>query len=338
MPRIVVDAMGGDENIPQMNIEGSLFALKESPKLTTILVGPKKLIDEKIKELRIKDKSLISRIEVVDVEEMVLMDEQPSKALRNKKNSTISIGIKTVKEGKADAFVSAGNSGAVAAFALIELGAIKSISRPAIATILPTLLDRCIMLDAGANVDCKPKQILDFAYMGTAYAKIILKKENPTVGLLSIGHEEGKGNSLTTESYDLLKNSGINFIGNIEGKDIPIGKVDVVVCDGFVGNAILKFGEGVVSTLLTLIKDSLKKHPLTFVSLPFIWGAIKDLKKKYDFTEYGGAPLLGLEKICVICHGRSNSKAIKNAIKTAAQLVENNVNKIILDFFNGAKQ
>ncbi len=335
MIKILVDSMGGDKNVPQMNVDGALQALLEFKDLKVILTGPKDIIEKRIKENIIYPKNVVERLEIVDVKEFVDMNEQPSKALRNKKNSTIAIGIKMLKDGLVDAFVSAGNSGAVAGFALTNLSKIKGIDRPAISTVLPTLKGRCVMLDAGANVDCKPKQLLDFAYMGDAYCRSIMCNENPKVGLLTIGHEEGKGNLLINESYEILKNSKLNFIGNIEGKDIPWGEADVVVCDGFVGNIVLKFGEGVASMLLKSIKDTLKKHPLTFVALPFVWNAMRKLKKRFDFTEYGGAPLLGLEKVCLICHGRSNDKAIKNAIKTAKQLVEKNVNAMITKYFNG---
>jgi glycerol-3-phosphate acyltransferase PlsX len=335
MINIIVDAMGGDNNVPEINLIGSLQALQEDKEIKIFLVGPKDVILKTLQKTKKYSLKVVERLEIIDVEQTIDMDEQPSKALRTKRDSTIGVGIKMLKDGDGEAFVSAGNSGAIAAFALTQIGTIKGIDRPAISTILPTLKGKCIMLDAGANVDCKPKQILDFAYMGDAYCRVVLGNDKPRVGLLSIGHEEGKGNSLTNEAYELLKNSKLNFIGNIEGKDIPTGDVDVIVCDGFVGNIVLKFGEGVVSVLLKLIKDSLKKHPLTFVALPFVWNAIKDLKKQFDFTEYGGAQLLGLEKVCLICHGRSNSKAIKNAIKTAKQLVEKNINVMITNYFNG---
>jgi len=337
MIKVIVDAMGGDKDVPGINVIGSLQALSDYENLKIFLTGPKDIILKKLKETSIYSRKIVDRLEIIDVKETVEMDEQPSKALRNKRGSTIAIGIKMLKEGVGDAFISAGNSGAIAAFALTQVGTIKGIDRPAISTIFPTVKGKCIMLDVGANVDCKPKQILDFAYMGDAYCRSILHNNNPRIGLLSIGHEEGKGNTQTLETYELLKkNSKLNFIGNIEGKDIPAGEVDVVVCDGFVGNVILKFGEGIASMLLKLIKDSLKKHPLSFISLPFVWGAIADLRRKIDFTEYGGAPLLGLEKICLICHGRSNAKAIKNAIRTAKQLIEKNINDMITKYFNGA--
>lgn len=335
--KIIVDAMGGDKDIPDINIEGALLAVKEYKDLKIILVGPEKEIKDYIyrKTRRYLSKE-IQRIEIINTEEFVTMEEQPSKVLKTKKNSSIAVGIKILKENKADAFVSAGNSGAVLAFALIHIGTVKNIDRPAIATVLPTIKSPCLLLDVGANVDCKPKQLVDFAYMGKIYSEYILNKKNPTVGLLSIGSEESKGNNQILETYQILKQCrDLNFIGNIEGKDIPFGIADIVVTDGFVGNIILKFGEGVAEMLLSLIKQSLKRHPFAWFALPFVWNAIRDLRKKVDFTEYGGAPLLGLEKVCIISHGRSNAKAIKNAIKVAKQMVEKNLNSIISTSMEG---
>ncbi|MBU2567965.1 MAG: phosphate acyltransferase, partial [Elusimicrobia bacterium] len=187
----------------------------------------------------------------------------------------------------------------------------------------------CIILDVGANVDSKPKNLLQFALMGSTYVKDIFGIRSPRVGLLSIGEERNKGNELTLEAYDLISGTDLNFIGNIEGKDIPHGKADVVVCDGFTGNIVLKFGEGVAEMLFKLIKLELKKHPLAFLSIPFLWGALKDLRKRIDYSEYGGAPLLGIDGVCIICHGISNSKAIKNALRAANEFVKKGINKKI---------
>lgn len=335
--KILVDAMGGDKDIPNINVEGSLLALKEYKDLEIVLVGPEKEIKESIdKNFKHYSKKIIDKIEVINTEEYILMGEQPSKVLKTKKNSSIAIGIKFLKENKADAFISAGNSGAIVAFALIHIGTVKNVDRPAIATILPTITSPCLFLDVGANVDCKPRQLVEFAYMGKIYSEYVLNKKNPKIGLLSIGSEEGKGNIQSLETYQILKQcSDLNFVGNIEGKDIPFGVVDVVVTDGFVGNILLKFGEGVAEMLLSLIKQSLKRHPFAWFALPFVWNAIRDLRKKVDFTEYGGAPLLGLEKVCIISHGRSNAKAIKNAVKVAKQMVEKNVNSMISQLMEG---
>lgn len=332
--KIVVDAMGGEKNIPDINIEGALFAVKEIDDLNIILVGPQKIVKEKLDEISKKFflRKYLKNLTIVDAEEIVSMEEQPSKALRIKQNSSIAVGIKLIKDDLADGFVSAGNSGVIMAFALTQIGTVKNISRPAIATVLPTLNSSCVVLDVGANVDCKPSQLVELAYMGVVYSEHILGRKKPKVALLSIGTEETKGNQQVLETYKLLKQTNLNFIGNIEGKDIPFGIADVVITDGFVGNIVLKFGEGVAEMLLMLIKQALKKHPLAMLSLPFVWNAIKDIRKKVDFTEYGGAPLLGLEKVCIISHGRSNAKAIKNAIKVATQMVKKNINSIISQY------
>ncbi|MCX7941459.1 MAG: phosphate acyltransferase PlsX [Endomicrobia bacterium] len=327
--KIAVDGMGGDHNIPHINIEGANLALQEDKNLEVVLVGPEKLLLENIdKAIHLKD--VRKRIKVVNADEIVYMDEQPSKVLRSKQNSSIGVGIHLLKNDIVDAFVSAGNSGAVVAFSLTQIGTVKNVDRPAIAAVLPTISTRCVILDVGANVDCKPQHLVEFALMGKIYCEKLLNLNNPKVALLSIGTEEGKGNTQSLLAYQLLlEQKSLNFIGNIEGKDIPFGVADVVVVDGFVGNIVLKFGEGIAEVLLKLIKQSLKKHPFAWFALPFVWNAIRDLRKKVDFTEYGGAPLLGLEKVCIISHGRSNAKAIKNAILTAKQMVEKRVNYII---------
>ncbi len=332
--KIVVDAMGGEKDIPDINIEGALCAIKEVEGLNIILVGPKKVIEERIDVVSKKlfFKKYIDRLTIINADEIVSMEEQPSKAVRTKQNSSIAVGIKLIENNLADGFVSAGNSGVVMAFALTQIGTVRNVSRPAIATVLPTLNSSCVVLDVGANVDCEPSQLVELAYMGSVYAEYVLNKKEPKVALLSIGVEETKGNQQVLEAYKMLKHTKLNFIGNIEGKDIPFGTADVIITDGFVGNIILKFGEGISEMLLTLIKQALKNHPFAMLSLPFVWNAIRDIRKKVDFTEYGGAPLLGLEKVCIICHGRSNAKAIKNAIKVATQMVEKNVNQIISQY------
>jgi glycerol-3-phosphate acyltransferase PlsX len=328
--KIIIDAMGGDKDIPHINIEGALLAVKEFEDLEVVLVGPKRIIEEELNKFKFVVSDIKKRIYIENADEIIGMDEQPSKVLRTKQNSSIAIGVKLLKENFADAFVSAGNSGAIVAFALFYIGVVKNISRPAIATVLPTFFSPCVVLDVGANVDCKPQQLLEFAHMGKIYCEYVLNRKNPKVGLLSIGTEDIKGNMQSLEAFQILKKDNfLNFIGNIEGRDIPLGKVDVVVTDGFIGNIILKFGEGVAEMLLELVKESLKRHPFAWFALPFVWNAIRDLRKKVDFAEYGGAPLLGLEKVCIVSHGRSNAKAIKNAIKVARQMVEKDVNSVI---------
>jgi glycerol-3-phosphate acyltransferase PlsX len=231
-----------------------------------------------------------------------------------------------VSDGKAHGMVSAGNSGATMTAALLRFKRIEGISRPAIATTLPTLTGQCVMLDMGANVDCKPKHLLQFAVMGSVYFEAMFKKKNPRVGLLSIGEEENKGNELTNGAHQLLKNSGLNYLGNVEGRDIPMGKADVIVCDGFVGNVVLKFGEGLSEALIKLIKNELKGHPLAILGGLLLKRGLKNIKKKVDPNEYGGAPLLGIEGISIVSHGGSNAHAIKNGLRVAHELYRDNVN------------
>ncbi len=321
---IALDAMGGDRGLP-VNIEGAVNSVNKFD-IKVILVGNEYQIQSELKKYKIKKPENIS---VQNATEIITMEDTPAVAIRQKKDSSIVVGTKLVANKKADAFVSAGNSGAIMASVLMSMHRLPNILRPAITTVLPTQKGFCVVLDVGANVDCKPKNLLQFAVMGNEYVKEIYGIPNPRVGLLSIGKEKTKGNDLTSQAYELIEKSGLNFIGNIEGNDIPQGNVDVVVCDGFIGNIILKFGEGVAEMLFNLIKLELKKHPLAFASIPFLWGALKDLIKRVDYSEYGGAPLLGIDGVCIICHGMSNSKAICNAIKIAIESVKKNINEKI---------
>ena len=321
---IVVDAMGGDF-APGAAVQGA-FEAAQLHGYTITLVGKKPLIDAELA----KHKGASSLpISVLHADEVIEMDEQPAIAVRQKKNSSMAVGVRLVDDNKADAFISAGNSGGVMATSLMYMKRVTGVSRPALATILPTVNGITLLLDIGANVDCKPLHLFQFAIMGKIYMEKVMNIPNPRVGLLSIGSEEGKGNELTIASYDLLAKSTLNFIGNMEGKDIPRGRADVVVCDGFVGNNVLKFGEGVAEMMLKLVKEELKAHPIAWASLPFLWTALKGFRKKVDFTEYGGAPLLGVDGISIIAHGNSNAKAIRNAINVAAHSAENKINTLI---------
>ncbi|MFN3966226.1 MAG: phosphate acyltransferase PlsX [Endomicrobiia bacterium] len=324
IPVIALDSMGGDRGL-SVNVEGAVESVNKF-NVKVILVGNIQQIQDELKKYKIKNSENIS---IHNASEIITMDDVPTSAVRQKRDSSIVVGIKLVAEKKADAFVSAGNSGAIMTAALMCMRRLPDIIRPAITTVLPTLKGWCVILDVGANVDCKPKNLLQFAVMGSEYVKEIYGISNPRIGLLSIGKEKTKGNELTLQTYELLEKSGLNFIGNIEGNDIPKGNVDVVVCDGFIGNIILKFGEGVAEMLFNLIKLELKKHPLAFAAIPFLWGALKDLIKRVDYSEYGGAPLLGIDGTCIICHGISNSKAICNAIRVAADFVKKNINEKI---------
>ncbi|HDH06347.1 MAG TPA: phosphate acyltransferase PlsX, partial [Nitrospirae bacterium] len=306
--KIALDAMGGDF-APASTVEGAIDAINEHQDLSVILVGDETKIR---KELDERDCSNLS-VSVKHASQTVEMDDSPLSALRHKKDSSIRIAIDIVKSNDADAMVSAGNSGVVMATALYVLGKLPGVERPAIATVMPSLKDHFVLLDAGANVDCKPLHLYQFAIMGEAYASFIFENDNPRIGLLSIGEEDAKGNELTKESFKLIKNSPVNFIGNIEGQDIFSGEADVVVCDGFVGNIALKVSEGLAETIAMMLKrEVMEKAALAGKEGSLlIKEAFGNLKKRTDYSEYGGAPLLGISKPCIISHGRSTAKAIK---------------------------
>ncbi|MDR3256867.1 MAG: phosphate acyltransferase PlsX [Endomicrobium sp.] len=320
---IALDMMGGDF-APVSTVEGAILAARSS-KHKILLVGSEKLISEEILKYNKRYALASLNIEIINATEVIAMDEHPVKAVRQKKDSSLSVCAKLVSDGKADAFVSMGNSGAIMAAALFYLKRIDGVLRPAISTSFPTIDGHCIIADMGANVDCKPEHLLQFGIMGSLFCEKVTGIEKPRVGLVSIGEEPTKGNELTLAAFDLLKKADINFIGNVEGRDIPKAKADVVVCDGFVGNIILKFGEGLAEMILKLIRKELNHHPIAWASLPFLWLAIKDLRKKVDYSEFGGAPLLGVSDICIIGNGSSNGKAVKNAILTGAKAAEHNL-------------
>jgi glycerol-3-phosphate acyltransferase PlsX len=320
--RIALDAMGGDRGLP-VNIEGALLARRETDH-EIILVGDRPLIEQELAHHGARDAFLVQHAPTV-----VGMHEKPAEACRAKKDSTIMVGARLVAEGKADALVSAGNSGASMAAALWHLRRLRGVSRPAIATIMPTLTGSTVVLDVGANVDCKPRHLLQFAIMGSIYSRAILNVPSPRVGLLTIGEEEGKGNLLTQETHPLLKSSGLNYVGHVEGRDIPAGEADVFICDGFVGNLLLKFGEGLAAAVLSLIKTEIRKHPLALFGKYLLKGAFRSLKTKTDPSEYGGAPLLGVGGPVLICHGGADPRAIKNAIRAAGTFVEKGINRQI---------
>lgn len=342
--RIAIDAMGGDR-APKTIIEGAIESAKEYP-YELILVGEEGILRSELEQYKRKYKKEFSSISIYNATQAIGMDELPGKACRQKRDASIMVATKLVADGLADAVVSAGNSGASMAAAVMLLQRIPGVSRPALATLMPTLEDLCVILDVGANVDCKPKNLLQFALMGNIYVKYIFNKELPRIGLLSIGEEESKGNELTLTAFELLKKSSLNFIGNVEGNDIPKGRADVVVCDGFVGNVLLKMGEGLVEVLFRLIKEGIRKSPIrTALTGLLLRSVFRDIKKKVDYDEYGGAPLLGVNGPCFICHGKSNAKAIKNAVRTAAEFVDKKVNQAITleieryqEILNGVKE
>ncbi|MGE5580969.1 MAG: phosphate acyltransferase PlsX [Bacillota bacterium] len=321
--KIAVDAMGGDY-APREIVAGAIAACREFG-AEVILVG---IEDEIQKELADKPHSGL-KLEVYHASEVIAMDEHPANAVKRKKDSSLAVANRLVKEGKAAAVISAGNTGAAMATSLLTLGRISGIKRPAIASLMPTMNGFCIVLDAGANADCEPENLLEFAVMGSVYVECVLGIRNPRVGLLSIGEEETKGNKLTIEAHQLLKNSRLNFIGNIEGRDVHHGACEVVVCDGFVGNIVLKLSEGLFSFLMSQIKESISANLLSITGGLLIKNSLRQLKRNLDYTEYGGMPLLGINGLSFISHGSSNAKAIKNAIKGACKAVNDDFVKQI---------
>ncbi len=320
---IALDAMGGDY-APQSNIEGAIQFVKEF-NIGVYLVGKKDILEKELEKYNLPDNL---PLKIVNAEESIEMDEAPSIAVRKKRKSSMYIAGKLVREGKAQAFVSAGNTGAAMAISKFVVGAAEGIERPGIAVAFPTKKGKpTVLIDAGANVDCKPTHLVYFALMGHTYVKEILStSNNPKIGILSIGEEEGKGNDLVKETYPLLKKTKLNFIGNAEGRDIFTGDFDVIVCDGFVGNVVLKTSESLGTIILDMIKDEVKKSFISRIGATLMLPALKRFKKKADFAEYGGAPLLGTKGTCIITHGRADGKAIKNALKVASEFEKRHFN------------
>jgi phosphate acyltransferase len=312
--RIAVDAMGGDY-APQEVVAGALEAAQAYPDLEIILVGQPEALKPFIQ-------TLPENITIHPASEVVGMDEHPATAVRRKKDSSIVVATRLVKEGNASVVVSAGSTGAQMAAALFGLGRIKGIERPAIATVLPTAQGGKLVLDVGANPDAKPKHLYQYGLMGSIYANKILHIDSPKVALLNIGSEETKGNELALASYELLKHAPVNFVGNIEGRDIPKGTADVVVCDGFVGNIVLKFAEGLASSLFGMIKEQITASPSRKLGALLVKPGLKEIAKVMDYAEYGGSPLLGVDGVSIVCHGSSKAKAIRNAIRVARECVE----------------
>ncbi|OQB21273.1 MAG: Phosphate acyltransferase [candidate division BRC1 bacterium ADurb.Bin183] len=321
--RIAIDAAGGDYG-PRGAVEGAMEAAKRFD-YELLLVGDPRYINHLMKARRFSS----PKITVVPASEKVKMGEHAKDSLK-KKDSSMAVATRLVKEGKADAFVSAGNTGAAMASALFTWRPLPGVSRPAISAILPTLKHSVVLIDAGANVDCKPVNLLQFAVMGHCYAKYILGRAKPRIGLLSIGEEEIKGNELTLATYGLLQKTSLNFRGNAEGRDIVSDKFDVIVCDGFIGNIVLKFGEGIATMILRSIKGEISKNIISRFAAIGVKPAFKNFRKRVDYAEYGGAPLLGLNGACIICHGKSDPRAMMNAIRLAGEIVNINLNKHII--------
>jgi len=318
--KIAVDAMGGD-NAPKVEVAGAIAAARDSS-MSIILVGDRDLLTA---ELSQHDTSGLD-ITIRHASEVVGMHDSASDAIRKKKDSSIRVAFELVKSGEADAVVSAGNSGATMAAGMFVLKRLSGIDRPAIAQVFPTLTGHTVILDIGGNVDCKPVHLVQFAIMGEVYARHVLGIKKPLVGLLSNGEEDSKGNDLTRETNQILKDVRFDYAGYIEGRDIFAGKVDVVVCDGFVGNIVLKLSEGLAEAVGSMLKEEIKKSLICKIGYLLSRPAFARFKKKVDYAEYGGAPLLGINGVGMICHGGSNVKAIKNAVRLASDFASKGVN------------
>lgn len=333
--RIIVDAMGGD-NAPEEIIKGCVLASQEVH-AEIVLCGSQEVIKKNLEELSYQGKNIIIR----NTTEVITNEDTPTKAIKAKKDSSMVVGLNMLKQGEGDIFLSAGNTGALMTGALLLVDRIRGVDRPALAPILPSYKGPVLLVDGGSNANCKPENLLQFAIMGSIYMKTTYGIENPRVGLVNIGSEEIKGNDLTKQSFTLLQGADINFVGNIEGRDVPMGNVDVAVCDGFVGNVILKVMEGMGKVVSNLLKDEIKKSYLSKLGGFILIPTFRRFKKKLDYTEYGGALYLGIERAVIKCHGSSNAKAITYAVKQAEAFIRNNTVDSIrenLKGFGGGKR
>ena len=322
--KIIVDAMGGDY-APQNAVVGAIEASMENPGFDLFLVGKEKEILRVIADNNLS----FDNSRIINAEEIIEMGDTPTEAIKKKPNSSIVVGARYVKEKKADAFVSAGNTGAMMAASTLIMGRIPNVGRPTIGAEIPNIYGTCFLFDVGAGKDAKPNHLFEYAVMGTIYAKELGGVANPKVGILSMGEEDSKGNEVTTAAFKMLKDSKLNFIGNVEGRDILTGKVDVVVCDGFIGNILLKFGESVPKLLKHLLKKTADKNFIDKIKIGLLKGTLKKALKDLDYQEHGGVPLLGVNGISIIGHGSSTSKAIKNMVFRAYDMYKKNLNQKI---------
>jgi len=322
--KIIVDAMGGDY-APQNAVVGAIEASMENPGFDLFLVGKEKEILRVIADNNLS----FDNSRIINAEEIIEMGDTPTEAIKKKPNSSIVVGARYVKEKKAHAFVSAGNTGAMMAASTLIMGRIPNVGRPTIGAEIPNIYGTCFLFDVGAGKDAKPNHLFEYAVMGTIYAKELGGVANPKVGILSMGEEDSKGNEVTTAAFKMLKDSKLNFIGNVEGRDILTGKVDVVVCDGFIGNILLKFGESVPKLLKHLLKKTADKNFIDKIKIGLFKGTLKKALKDLDYQEHGGVPLLGVNGISIIGHGSSTSKAIKNMVFRAYDMYKKNLNQKI---------
>ena len=333
--KIAVDAMGGDY-APDEIIKGIKLALNDFPDISRFfLVGDSECVEQSLTRNNLSHSD--SRLELIHASQVVQMNEPSAAAVRAKKDSSITVAAKLVKDNMADVIISAGHTGAAVASTVVTNRLLPGIERPGIASVFPAPEGSFVMLDIGANVDCKPIHLAQYAIMGEAYAQILFKLKDPKVGILSIGGEDKKGNELTRGSYKILSKLPINFIGNVEGRDLFANNVDVVLCDGFVGNVVLKCCESLAKAISGILKDNLKKSPVRMAGALLSKNAFKELKEITDHEEYGGAPLLGVNGICIIAHGSSSAKAIRNAIRVGRDMLLNNYNHHISEKIAGIK-
>ena len=332
--KIVVDGMGGDRGTVEV-LKGIRLALLEMPEIEIIVVGKEEIIKKELSNHKYDEK----RLTVVNADEVIEMIDEPVSAVRKKKNSSMNVALELVKNGEGDAFVSAGNTGALISASQLKLRRIKGVLRPAIATVFPAKGKNIVLMDVGANADTKPEFINQFAVIGCKFAEEILHRKNPVVALLNIGSEEGKGNELTRDAYDLMKdNKNINFAGNIESRDMMNGKVDVVVTDGFTGNMVLKTSEGIAKYIFECLKEEIGKSFLAKIGIFFMMPVIKKLKKRLDSSEYGGALFLGLNGVSIKAHGNSDAVGIKNAIRVANEFAENKFVEKLKDMISSQEE
>lgn len=323
--KIAVDGMGADRG-PSVIVDGVIQAARQYGH-EIYIVGDQDILSAELK----KHKDVPAAIHIRHASEQITMEDSPAAAIRKKKDSSIAVGVGMARDKEVEAFVSPGNTGAVVCAATLFWGLLHKVERPGIAIVFPTPKGPSMVIDVGANIAPTPMHLLQYAIMADAYSRCILNKQHPTVGLLNVGEEATKGTDFVKETYKLISDSNLNFIGNVEGRDIFMGNADIIVCDGFVGNVVLKVAEGIGWAMSTLLKRQLKKNIITKLGAILSIQAFRGLSKEIDYTEYGGAPLLGVDGRCIICHGSSNAKAIKNAVRVAGEFLEHHVNQHIIE-------
>lgn len=327
--KIALDAMGGD-TAPETTVAGAIRAARELP-VEIVLIGDQAQIAQQLARYHRRP----SNLSVVHASEVIGMDEPPVASIRKKRNSSINVGMQQLREGQVDAFVSAGNTGAMVSAATLLLGLLPEVERPGIGILLPGLRGETLLIDVGANIDPKPTHLLQYGLMGESYMRHVLGRTRPSVGLLNVGAEEGKGTEFIKDTYALLEGADINFVGNVEGRDIFSGDYDVIVCDGFAGNIALKTAESLAHAISQVLKRSLSRSPITRLGAWLSRSAFQELRKKIDYAEHGGAPLLGVNGVCIIAHGASSGKAMKNAIRVGYESARHEASRHLTEAVHG---